>query len=139
MDLKLSRATIFERCLKARCPNCGQSKLYKSWIFICEKCPCCGMLIKRGNGFFIGPICINYGIIAFGVISPLMILGFSATLPFHWTLVMSILASFALPILFYPFAWSIWLMLYYLCLPKELYENRSENSDDLLFDEDERL
>lgn len=30
-------------------------------------------------------------------------------------------------------------MLYYLCLPKELYENRSENSDDLLFDEDERM
>lgn len=96
------------------------------------------MLIKRGNGFFIGPICINYGIIAFGVISPLIILGFSTTLPFIWTLGLSILASFALPILFYPYAWSIWLMLYYLCLPKELYENRSENSDDLLFDEDER-
>ena len=30
-------------------------------------------------------------------------------------------------------------MIYYSCLPKELHENRPETSDDLLFDEDERL
>ena len=94
---------------------------------------------KRGNGFFIGPICLNYGLIAFGIISPLLILGFSNMIPFAWTLSLNVLFSLTLPIVFYPISWSLWLMIYYVCLPNELYENRPENSDDLLFDEDERL
>lgn len=139
MKLKTNRQTIFNRCLKGLCPNCGQSKIAHSWIAIHKKCPKCSMPIKRGNGFYFGPICLNYGLIAFGIISPLLILGFSNLIPIVWTLSLSILFSFSLPILFYPISWSLWLMLYYLCLPKELYENRPDNSDDLLFDEDERL
>ena len=139
MKLKTNRQTIFNRCLKGLCPNCWQFKIAHSWIVIHEKCPKCSMPIKRGNGFYFGPICLNYGLIAFGIISPVLILGFSNLIPIVWTLSLSILFSFSLPILFYPISWSLWLMLYYLCLPKELYENRPENSDDLLFDEDERL
>ncbi|MDG1702479.1 MAG: hypothetical protein P8I61_06160 [Opitutae bacterium] len=139
MNLKINRQIIFNRCLKALCPNCGLAKIGHSWIIIHEKCPECNMPIKRGNGFYIGPICLNYGVIAFGIISPLLILGFSNTIPIVWTLSLSILFSFSLPILFYPVTWSLWLMIYYSCLPKELHGNRPENSDDLLFDEDERL
>ena len=139
MTLKIDRQTNFNRCIKALCPNCGQAKIAHHWIIICEKCPKCTMPIKRGNGFYIGPICLNYGVIAFGVISPLLILGFSNMISVAWTLSLSIIFSFLLPIIFYPISWSLWLMIYYLCLPKELYENRPENSDDLLFDEDERL
>ncbi|MAI43807.1 MAG: hypothetical protein CBD67_002120 [Opitutales bacterium TMED207] len=97
------------------------------------------MPIKRGNGFYIGPICLNYGVIAFGIISPLLILGFSNMIPIAWTLSLSIIFSISLPILFYLISWSLWLMIYYSCLPKELHGNRPENSDHLLFDEDERL
>ena len=71
MTLKINRQTIFKRCLKALCPNCGHSKIAHSWIVIHEKCPECSMPIKRGNGFYIGPICLNYGVIAFGIISQL--------------------------------------------------------------------
>ena len=139
MTLKINRKTIFNRCLKALCPNCGRSKIGHSWIIIHEKCPECNMPIKRGNGFYIGPICLNYGVIAFGIISPLLILGFSNMIPIAWTLSLSIIFSISLPILFYPISWSLWLMIYYSCLPKELHGNRHENSDHLLFDEDERL
>ena len=139
MKLKTNRQTIFNRCLKALCPNCGRSKIGHSWIIIHEKCPECNMPIKRGNGFYIGPICLNYGVIAFGIISPLLILGFSNMIPIAWTLSLSIIFSISLPILFYPISWSLWLMIYYSCLPKELHGNRPENSDHLLFDEDERL
>ena len=104
MTLKINRQTIFKRCLKALCPNCGHSKIAHSWIVIHEKCPECSMPIKRGNGFYIGPICLNYGVIAFGIISPLLILGFSKMIPFAWTLSLSVLFSFTLPILFITYA-----------------------------------
>ena len=139
MTLKINKQTILKRCFKGLCPNCGLRKISYSWVFIHEKCPECNMLIKRGNGFFIGPICLNYGLIAFGIISPLLILGFSNMIPFAWTLSLNVLFSLTLPIVFYPISWSLWLMIYYVCLPNELYENRPENSDDLLFDEDERI
>ena len=139
MTLTINRKTIFKRCIKALCPNCGHCKIRHSWIVIHEKCPACNMHIKRGNGFYIGPICLNYGVIAFGIISPLLILGSYKMIPFAWTLSLSVLFSFTLPIIFYPISWSLWLMMYYICLPKELFENRSENSDDLLFDEEERF
>ena len=139
MTLKINRQTIFNRCLKGLCPNCGRSKIGHSCIIIHEKCPECNMPIKRGNGFYIGPICLNYGVIAFGIISPLLILGFSNMIPIAWTLSLSIIFSISLPILFYPISWSLWLMIYYSCLSRELHGNRPENSDHLLFDEDERL
>ena len=97
------------------------------------------MLIKRGNGFYIGPICLNYGIVAFGLICPILITSFAFNISIYFTLGLSIILSLFCPIIFYPYTWSLWLMIYYLCFPKELYENRHQNSDDLLFDEDERL
>ncbi len=139
MELPLSRTLIFNRCLRASCPNCGKEKIHHSWLLIHNKCQSCGMLIKRGNGFYIGPICLNYGIVAFGLICPILITSFAFNVSIYFTLVLSIILSLFCPIIFYPYSWSLWLMIYYLCFPKELYENRHQNSDDLLFDEDERL
>ena len=139
MDLKITRKTIFKRCMGSLCPNCGQSKISKSLIAILDNCPRCGMLIKRSNGFFFGPICINYGIVAFILICPILILGFSELIHINLALSLAFIMSFTFPIFFYSASWSLWLLIYYLCLPKELYNNRAEGSDDLLFDEDERL
>ena len=139
MDLKISRKTILKRCLHLLCPNCGQAKIGRSLIDISDKCSNCGMLIKRSNGLFIGPICINYGIVAFFLICPTLILGFSGVLHLNLALTLTSIMSFTFPVLFYSASWSFWLLIYYLCLPKELYNNRPDSSDDLLFDEDERL
>ena len=51
----------------------------------------------------------------------------------------SLIASLSLPILLYRISWSGWLMLYYLCLPDELHANRSEDCDDLSFEEESRV
>ena len=139
LNFKITRKTIIKRCLHLSCPNCGKAKIASGLIFIHEKCPSCGMPIKRSNGFYIGPICINYGLIAFFLICPILVLGYSGIIPLNFSIILSFIASFLFPVLFYSRSWGLWLMLYYLCLPNELFENRSENSDDLLFDEDQRL
>ena len=139
LKLPISRKTIFIRSIKGLCPNCGQNKISNSWLLINPNCKSCGMNIKRGNGFYIGPICINYGFVAFVLISPLIILGFHFDVHLYFTLGLSILISIFFPILLYPVSWNIWLMVYYICLPGELFENRPKTSDDLLFDEDIRI
>ena len=139
LNFKISRKTILKRCIHSMCPNCGKAKIANSLIVILEKCSNCGMPIIRTNGFYIGPICINYGFTAFFLICPLLVLGFSGIISLNISIALSFIASFLFPILFYATSWSLWLMIYYLCLPNELFENRPETSDDLLFDEDERI
>jgi uncharacterized protein (DUF983 family) len=139
LNFKVTRKTIIRRCLSLNCPNCGKEKIASSLISIHNTCPGCGMPIKRSNGFYFGPICINYGFIAFFLICPILVLGYSGQLALNTSIVLSFFASFFLPVLLYSRSWGLWLLVYYFCLPNELHGNRPETSDDLLFDEDERF
>jgi len=97
------------------------------------------MTLERGDGFFLGPLCINYGVVALCFVSPLLIAGVAGWIPLALALGLSLACALILPIFFYRFSWSWWLMVYYLCLPGELHANRPEDSDDLSFDEERRI
>ncbi len=45
-----------------RCPLCGTGKLFTRWFRMKERCPGCGYLFEREEGFFLGAYVINYGI-----------------------------------------------------------------------------
>lgn len=96
------------------------------------------MTLERGDGFYLGPLCINYGFVAIGVVAPVLLLGVLGWIDLKVALALALLGGLLLPILFYRASWSLWLMLYYVCLPDELHANRPENSDDLLFEEEAR-
>jgi hypothetical protein len=83
-------------------------------------------------------LCINYGIVSLGFVAPLLIGGVSSWIPLKLALVLAIAGALFLPILLYQFCWSFWLMIYYLCLPDELHANRPDDSDDLMFEEEQR-
>lgn len=129
---------ILYRGIKGLCPNCGEARLFGSWITINRHCPSCGMTLERGDGFFLGPLCINYGMVAFFYIAPILLCGFLGWLPLKLAVAVAFLGSLGLPILLYRRSWSLWLMAYYFCLPGELHANRPEDSDDLSFDEEAR-
>jgi hypothetical protein len=97
------------------------------------------MTLERGDGYFLGPLCINYGLVAIGCVAPLLMAGFIGWIHLPIALGGSLIASLSLPILLYRISWSGWLMLYYLCLPDELHANRSEDCDDLSFEEESRV
>lgn len=96
------------------------------------------MTLERGNGYFLGPLCINYGIVALLYVAPLLLAGVAGWIPFRLMLAVALLGALLLPVLLYRFSWSLWLMTYYSCLPGELHANRPEDSDDLLFEEEQR-
>ena len=129
---------IIMRGLHGTCPNCGKAKLFRSTIKINYRCPNCAMILERGDGFYLGPLCINYGLVVFGFVAPLLFAGFLQWMPFAVSLVISLLGALILPVLFYRHCWSLWLMIYYICLPHELHANHPEDSDDLSFEEEKR-
>jgi uncharacterized protein (DUF983 family) len=101
---------LFWRALRLRCPNCGQGRLFTSWLRMRERCPVCGLKLERGEeGYQVGSYMFNivaaelvfaavfvgavvltwpappwkvleYGGIALMVIAPLVFFPFSKTL-----------------------------------------------------------
>jgi len=135
---KVRHRDIVRRGLRCECPNCGQSKLFQSLLKIQHRCPYCGMTLERGDGYFLGPLCINYGLVVFGYIAPLLMLGVAGLISLKLALAVALVGALLFPLFLYRICWSLWLMIYYLCLPGELHANRSEDSDDLLFEEEQR-
>jgi len=96
------------------------------------------MTLERGDGYYLGPLCINYGIVVFGYVAPLLLTGFSDWVSLKLALALALSGALLLPLLLYRISWSLWLMIYYFCLPDELHANRPEDSDDLQFEEEQR-
>lgn len=61
MSAFLSRTLrLFGRALRLRCPNCGQGRLFTSWLRMRERCPVCGLKLERGEeGYQVGSYMFN--------------------------------------------------------------------------------
>jgi uncharacterized protein (DUF983 family) len=134
----VTRRQLLMRGLRCLCPNCGQAKLFETRLHIHRYCPKCGMRIERSDGYYLGPVCINYGIAVFTFVLPVLLLGFFGYITIKLALAIAFTGALLLPVLLYRFSWSYWLMIYYICLPDELHANRPEDCDDLSFEEELR-
>lgn len=111
---------VLKRCLRLRCPACGESSIVERPFHIRHHCPVCLSLYKREDGFFVGAILANV------VITELVILIFCffclLVLGAEYESVLVVLFGVALifPLLFYHHSWSFWLGFDYLVesLPK---------------------
>jgi uncharacterized protein (DUF983 family) len=130
--LKVTRAQVIANGLVCRCPNCGQRTLFQEGrLFkVNASCPNCGLTIEKGDGAFLGPFVINYGVTAFGVIIPVILLYVAGKVGAGVTLVVCFVASLGVPLLLYRLSWGWWLMLYYFFLPDNLPANLEGRSED---------
>ncbi|MGC6423454.1 MAG: DUF983 domain-containing protein [Lentimonas sp.] len=136
---KVGPRQLIYRGFTQTCPNCGGSKLFKSTLKLHHRCPNCGMTLERGDGYYLGPLCLNYGFVAVGFVLPVLGVGLLIeAFSFNVSLAIALVGAFILPLLLYRISWSIWLMIYYICLSDELHANHSEDSDDLSFEEEKR-
>jgi uncharacterized protein (DUF983 family) len=111
---------VLKRCLKLRCPACGETSIVDRPFHIRHHCPVCLSLFKREDGFFVGAILANV------VITELIILvvcGFCLlVIGAEYESVLGVLFAVALifPVAFYHHSWSFWLGFDYLVesLPK---------------------
>ena len=130
--MKVTRRQIVRRGLAGRCPNCGERTLFPPGrgFRVNRECSRCGLIFDRGDGFFLGPLVLNYGLTVFGFLA-LVVAGFAlGTISSRTALIIAGAGIFVLPVLLYRMTWSWWLMVYFYFLPQKLLLNHDELDED---------
>ncbi|MGH8991950.1 MAG: DUF983 domain-containing protein [Acidimicrobiia bacterium] len=109
-----STGTMLWRGLRRRCPSCGGGKLFRGYFNMVPECPRCGHRFepRAEEGFFLGALTINLGVtqtlVLLGLFVYILVLAGGDGVPVVPLLVVSGILVVALPVLFYPFARTIW-------------------------------
>ncbi len=130
--MKITRARIVANGIACRCPNCGRRTLFEkgSLFRVNPSCPSCGLRIERADGEFLGPFVLNYGVTAFGIIVPVVVLYAAGRIGAAATLATALAAGLLVPLLLYRLSWGWWLALYYFFLPDNLPANLEGRQED---------
>jgi uncharacterized protein (DUF983 family) len=120
--------SVMLRCLRLRCPVCGDSLIVRSPFKIRHHCPNCSALYQREDGFFVGALTIN---VVTTELIILMIYFASMMLVSNFQLMLAILLVTGLlfPLFFYHHSWSIWLSLDHLVERLPRYDARRGRKD----------
>ena len=105
---------MVRRALVLRCPWCGSRRTFiHGWFRKYDRCRTCGIRWRREEGFELGAVTINT-VLTFIVLTACMTVGFIVTSPDIPVLpmVLSLLGiAVLMPIVVYPFTFTIWLAL----------------------------
>ncbi len=115
------------RGLLKRCAVCGSGKLFTRWFRMKERCPRCGYLFEREEGFFLGAYVINLavaqGMVILLAVVPLIIRladdPDASILPF---VVGGLVGAVVAPMVFYPWSKTVWTAFDLILRPVEARE-----------------
>jgi hypothetical protein len=101
------------RALLKRCPICGAGRLFTGWFRMKERCPGCGYLFEREEGFFLGAYVINLAIaqamvILLAVIPLIVRLAGDPDASIAPFLAGGVIGAVVGPMVFYPWSKTIW-------------------------------
>lgn len=117
-----SVSSILFRCLRLRCPVCGEASIVARPFHVRHHCPSCSALFQREAGFFVGAIMVN--VVTTEVLIVVIYLACLLLISAHYQLILTILFIFGIlfPVAFYHHSWSIWLSFDHLIetLPKHV-------------------
>lgn len=101
--------SLLSRCVRLRCPSCGQASIIERPFHIKHHCPSCSVLFQREAGFFVGAIMVN--VVTTEIMIIVIYLACLLFISSNYQLMLTILFVFALlfPVAFYHHSWSIWL------------------------------
>ena len=109
-----SFARMLRRGVTLRCPWCGARRTFiRKWFGKYDRCRTCGIRWRREEGFELGAVTINT-VLTFIVLTAAMTIGFIRTSPEIPVLpmVLSLVGvAILMPIVIYPFTFTIWLAL----------------------------
>src|SRR6266511_5370581 len=106
-DLRTIILTL-SRCLKLRCPACGQASVFQRPFNVRAHCSACDVTFKREEGFFVGAIMAN--VVATEVM--ILVVYFASLLFTNFderiTLPILFVVGVTFPLLFYHHSWALW-------------------------------
>jgi uncharacterized protein (DUF983 family) len=98
------------RALLRRCPRCGGKGWFTGWFQKTDRCQTCGYRYERQPGFLLGAVTINT-IVTFGLLGLVLIVGMVLTYPdiaFVPIVTAAIAVTVVVPIVGYPFSYTVW-------------------------------
>ncbi|HTJ76253.1 MAG TPA: DUF983 domain-containing protein [Acidimicrobiales bacterium] len=118
---------MLRRGLAKRCPLCGSGGLFTGWFRMKERCPGCGYLFEREEGFFLGAYVINLAIaeglvILLAVVPTIVLLARNPDTDVVPILVAGLVGAIVAPMAFYPFSKTIWTAVDLIMRPRSVYE-----------------
>ena len=109
-----SYGRMVRRALLLRCPWCGARRTFiRRWLGKHERCRTCGIRWRREEGFELGAVTVNT-VLTFIVLTAAMTVGFVTTspdIPVASMVLALIGVAVLMPIVIYPFTFTIWLAL----------------------------
>jgi uncharacterized protein (DUF983 family) len=118
----LRAAIIIGRAAARRCPNCGSSGVFRSYLQQRRTCPTCGLKLDRGeDDFFIGAYTINLIVAELTVFVAGIAVLVLAWPDVPWSALMWGLALLMVvaPVVLYPVSRQLWLALDLVLRPPE--------------------
>lgn len=101
--------TLVSRALRLRCPFCGGSGIWQSWLTIKDACPDCGTRFAREQGYFLGSMLVNLVAAEFITVATIVALFVFTDLSWVWMEIIVLPMALGLPLLFWPFARTLWI------------------------------
>lgn len=122
-----STLQLIKRTACLACPNCGYRPIFRSLFRVHLECPSCKLPLAGRQGFYLGAMCVNYGITVFTLLPFLLVALLKHWVPLSWGIVLAFVVAVLGPILTYRISWALWLFSYYVFLPNELPCNQAED------------
>jgi Protein of unknown function (DUF983) len=124
---KPTRGRMLRRGLAKRCPLCGSAGLFTGWFRMKERCPGCGYLFEREEGFFLGAYLINLAIaeglvVLLAVVPTIVLLARNPDTDVVPILIAGLIGAVVAPMVFYPFSKTIWTAFDLMMRPRSVYE-----------------
>jgi uncharacterized protein (DUF983 family) len=120
--------TLVSRAIRRRCPKCGSKGIFANWFSLKESCPTCGAVFAREEGYFLGAYALNLIVAEFIGLGFVLIVLFNLNLSLWEQEVIAVSAAVMLPVLFFPFARTLWMALD-LYVDPETSEQRLRGED----------
>jgi len=130
--MNVTRVEVIRRSLKGLCPNCARPTLFREgrMFKVNETCSHCGLKIENGDGAFLGPFVINYGITVAVFVVPAVVACWTGKLGIVPAVAIAGGGAFLAPLFLYRLSWSLWLGVYYYFLLDNLPANREGRPED---------
>ncbi|MGH9224963.1 MAG: DUF983 domain-containing protein [Acidimicrobiales bacterium] len=114
--LSPSPARMVRRGLVRRCAACGGGGLFTGWFRMRDRCPRCGYVFAREDGFALGAILMNLAVTelllaVLGIVPLIAVLAANPDANVVPVIVGSFAAVLVGPIAFYPFSRTLWVAL----------------------------
>jgi uncharacterized protein (DUF983 family) len=121
---------MLARAMLRRCPLCGRRGVFARWLVLAARCPGCAYPFDREEGYWVGAMIVNTGATQL-VFFVWLLGGLLLTWPdVPWSLLLfgGIALMLTFPVLFYPWAKTLWLWLDFLLHPLATAERAGQAS-----------